>query len=216
VRLILLGAPGAGKGTQADRLAKKMNLAKISTGDMLRAAVAAGTDLGVRAKDIMSAGQLVPDELVVALIRERIAADDCRNGFILDGFPRTVGQAESLDNMLQEQKIPLDLVIELRVDDKALVERIAGRFSCKKCSEGYHSVFKKTVIYGVCDRCGSSEFVQRPDDNAETVVARLAAYNAQTAPLLPFYETRKILRTVDGMEHIDKVAAALEVVLQNK
>lgn len=216
INLILLGPPGAGKGTQAEYLSAKFGLAKLSTGDMLRAAVAAGTELGKTAKDIMARGALVPDDLVVGLIRDRIREADCANGFILDGFPRTVAQAEALDVMLAAEKKRMDYIIELKVDDQKLVERITGRFSCAKCGAGYHDSFKQPKIAGKCDACGGSEFSRREDDNAETVTKRLNAYHAQTAPLLPYYRDRNVLISVDGMAPIDIISQKVEQILQSK
>ena len=209
MNLILLGPPGAGKGTQAQRLEEANGLVQLSTGDMLRAAVASGSEIGRLAKSIIEAGKLVPDDVMVEMIEQRIDAPDCADGFILDGFPRTVAQAEALDELLRRKGRRLDAVIEMAVDDGVLVERISGRFSCAACGAGYHKRFRPTAEEGVCDRCGGTEFRQRPDDNEETVRTRLAAYHAQTEPLLPYYRGRGVLRTVDGMAAIDDVAAQI-------
>ena len=213
MNLILFGPPGAGKGTQADLLQQKYNIAKLSTGDMLRAAVASGSELGKQAKDVMAKGQLVSDDLIVALIKDRIQQNDCKNGFILDGFPRTIAQAEALDKMLKQQGKRLDHVISLAVDDAKLIERIAGRYSCAKCGAGYHDSFKHPKTPGTCDSCGSQEFSRREDDNAATVGKRLEAYHRQTAPLLPYYEKQGVLTTVDGMAPIDTVTAQIDKVV---
>ena len=213
MNLILLGPPGAGKGTQAKRLEDRHGLVQLSTGDMLRAVVASGAPLGQQAKEIMAAGKLMPDELMIEMIADRISKPDCATGFILDGFPRTVPQAEALDRMLEEKGLKLDHVIEMKVDDAALVERITGRYTCAKCGQGYHDKFQKPKADGVCDVCGSTEFTRRADDNAETVTTRLAAYHKQTAPILPYYKERGVLETVDGMADIDVVTEQIEALL---
>ena len=213
MNLILLGPPGAGKGTQARRLEDTRGLVQLSTGDMLRAMVAEGGPLGQQAKEIMAAGKLMPDDLMVQMIGERISKPDVKNGFILDGFPRTVAQAEALDSMLADKGLKLDHVIEMKVVDDILVERITGRYTCAKCGKGYHDIFEKPKVEGVCDACGGTEFKRRADDNADTVKTRLAQYHEQTAPILPYYQSRGVLKTVDGMAEIDDVTKQIEGIL---
>ncbi|RJF82033.1 adenylate kinase [Azospirillum cavernae] len=213
MNLILLGPPGAGKGTQARRLEDTRGLVQLSTGDMLRAMVAEGGPLGQQAKEIMAAGKLMPDELMVEIIGERISKPDVANGFILDGFPRTVAQAESLDAMLADKGLKLHHVIEMRVVDEVLVERVTGRYTCAKCGKGYHDLFEKPKVEGVCDSCGGTEFKRRADDNAETVTTRLSQYHQQTAPILPYYQDHGVLKAVDGMADIDEVTRQIEAIL---
>ena len=212
LNIILLGPPGAGKGTQAQRLQATRGMIQLSTGDMLRAAVASGSPIGLQAKAVMEAGELVSDAIVSALIGERL--DDAGGaGVIFDGFPRTRAQAEALDLLLAERGRGLDHVIELVVDEDELVERIAGRFSCARCGAGYHDRFKLPRSEGVCDACGSTEFVRRPDDNEATIRTRLAEYRVKTAPILPYYDERGLVRRVDGMGSVEDVAAAIDAIL---
>jgi adenylate kinase len=210
--IILVGPPGAGKGTQAARLQASRGMIQLSTGDMLREARASGSPIGEKVKAIMDSGELVSDAIVTALIGERL--DSCVGcGAIFDGFPRTRAQAEALDLLLAERGRSLDHVIELAVDEEALVERITGRFTCAKCGTGYHDQFRPTQVPGVCDVCGSTEFKRRPDDNEQTVRTRMQEYRAKTAPILPYYETRGLVRRVDGMAPVDEVAAQIDAIL---
>jgi adenylate kinase len=214
VNLILLGPPGAGKGTQAKLLEEKLGLKQLSTGDMLRGAVAAGSEMGRKAKAVMDRGDLVSDDIVVSIIAERLDQPDVKKGFILDGFPRNQAQAEALDRMLDAKGLRLDAVIEMEVDDEALVERIAGRYTCAKCGKGYHDSFEKPEKPGICDVCGSTEFVRRADDNEKTVRDRLQIYNKQTAPLVDYYGRTGVLHTVNGMADIALVTRQIEDVLE--
>jgi adenylate kinase len=213
MNIILLGPPGAGKGTQAQRLVSDRGMVQLSTGDMLRAAVKAGTPTGLKAKAVMEAGELVSDEIVSGIIGEALDALPLGTGVIFDGYPRTAPQAASLDTLLSERGRVLDHVIELAVDEDALVDRITGRFTCAQCGEGYHDRYKQPVKAGVCDKCGSSDFKRRPDDNEETVRTRMAEYRAKTAPILPIYEARGIVSKVDGMADIADVTDAIEAIL---
>lgn len=213
MNIILLGPPGAGKGTQSDMLRDTYKLTKLATGDMLRAAVKAGTELGKQADAVMKAGQLVSDDIMIGIIRDAISDSNCPNGFILDGFPRTTAQAAALDAMLTEEGKKIDYVIELAVDDAILVERISGRFSCKQCGAGYHDKFRKRIHEGECDVCGSTEFIRREDDRAETVAKRLEQYHAMTAPLLPHYKGCGNLHSVDGMADIAEVTRQINAVV---
>jgi adenylate kinase len=211
--LMLLGPPGAGKGTQAKEIAARHGLTQLSTGDMLRASIADGSEIGKRVKEIMARGELVPDDIVIGIVAERMDAPDCRSGVILDGFPRNLAQAAAFDKVLAARKKKLDVVIELAVDDKLLIKRITGRFTCAKCGAGYHDDFKLPKIKGVCDVCGSTQFTRRPDDNEDTVTTRLAVYHKETAPLIDYYAGKGILRSVDGMAPIDQVAQEIDKVL---
>ncbi len=213
MNIILLGPPGAGKGTQAATLVGTRGMVQLSTGDMLRAAVAAGTPVGLQAKSVMASGGLVSDEIVSGIIGERLDQPDTAAGVIFDGYPRTAAQAESLDALLAARGRTLDYVIELEVDEAALIDRVVGRYTCAKCGAGYHDRFKQPAVAGVCDVCGSTEFKRRPDDNAQTVQTRMQEYRAKTAPILPIYEARGLVRRVDGMADIADVGAAIGEIL---
>ncbi len=214
MNIILLGPPGAGKGTQAKRIEAQFGLVQLSTGDMLRGAIKRGEPLGLEAKQLMAAGKLVPDTLIIKMIAERMQQDDCQQGVILDGFPRTVAQAEALDVMLTSMNKKLDAVVLLKVDEAALIERVSGRFTCSQCGAGYHDTFHPTKQPGVCDVCGGSQFSRRPDDNAATMRDRLAVYRQDTAPIIPYYEERGMVRAVDGMAAMDAVEAQIAAILR--
>jgi adenylate kinase len=217
MNLILLGPPGAGKGTQAARLMHERGMVQLSTGDMLRAAVKAGTEIGRMADEIMKAGKLFPDDLMSQILGARLDEPDTDNGVIFDGYPRTQAQAEALDRLLAERSRSLDYVIELHVDEDALVDRITGRFTCAKCGEGYHDRYKQPKLPSLCDVCGAeNEFKRRADDNEEAVRTRMAEYRAKTAPILPFYEGQGLVRRVDGMAPIGEVSAAIEAILDGR
>ncbi len=209
MNVILLGPPGAGKGTQAKLLQEARGIIQLSTGDMLRAEVSAGSDLGNKAKEVMDAGQLVSDEILIGMISNRINQADCADGFILDGFPRTTPQAGALDVMLEDRGLKIDHVVELAVDDDAMVKRITGRFTCANCGTGYHDEYQKPSVDGICDKCGGNEFSRRADDNETTVRSRLSAYHEQTAPIIAYYRNKGTLKTVDGMADIDEVTKQL-------
>ncbi len=213
MNLILLGPPGGGKGTQAKRLMDKFGMVQLSTGDMLRAAVASGSEVGLKAKAVMEAGQLVTDEIVIGIIDQRLDNPDTKNGVIFDGFPRTVAQAQALDKILDAKGRKLDRVVEVRVPDQLLIDRVTGRYTCAKCGAGYHDTNQKPKKDGVCDSCGGTEFLRRADDNAETVTKRLSAYHEQTAPLLPYYEGKGLLKVIDGAQDIAKVTEELIALL---
>ncbi|OJU70682.1 MAG: adenylate kinase [Rhizobiales bacterium 63-7] len=215
MRLILLGPPGAGKGTQAQRIVEKFGIPQLSTGDMLRAAVSAGTDVGKRAKAVMDAGKLVSDDFVIAIVSERIDQPDCAKGFILDGFPRTLVQADATDAMLKAKGLDLSKVLEIKVNDEVLADRVSGRYTCANCGAGYHDTNLRPRQEGVCDRCGSTHFKRRPDDNRETVVTRLQAYYKETSPLIGYYHAKGKLASVDGMADIDRVTSDIEKILES-
>ena len=213
MNIILLGPPGAGKGTQASQLVDKRGMVQLSTGDMLRAAVKSGSAVGLKAKAVMEAGGLVSDEIVSGIIGEALDGLPLTTGVIFDGYPRTAAQAHALDDILSARGRTLDYVIELEVDEAQLIERIVGRYTCAKCGAGYHDTFKQPRVAGVCDVCGSTEFKRRPDDNEETVRTRMAEYRGKTAPILPIYEARWLVRRVDGMADIAHVSAAIDTIL---
>jgi adenylate kinase len=213
MNVVLLGPPGSGKGTQAKRIERVYGVTQLATGDMLRAATLSGNEFGLRVKTIMDSGQLVPDGIIIDMIADRIGQPDCRNGFVLDGFPRTLAQAQALDQMLALRGLRLDYVIEFEVDEGALVERLAGRFSCQQCGASYHERDNRPKVDGVCDACGACEFVCRADDRPETVKARLDVYHRQTAPILPYYRDRGILHRVDGMAEISAVTREIQKIL---
>jgi adenylate kinase len=213
MNIILLGPPGSGKGTQAKRIEQTRGLRQLATGDMLRAATASGTEFGQRVKAIMDSGQLVPDDVIIDMIAARIGEPDCKDGFILDGFPRTVPQAEALDRMLMARDLRLDHVILFEVDKSALIDRLAGRFTCARCGASYHERYHRPRVEGICDVCGSREFIHRPDDRPEAVAARFEVYRRQTEPILPYYRERGILRPIDGMADIETVTSEIDRIL---
>lgn len=215
MNLILLGPPGAGKGTQAARLVRRRGMIQLSTGDMLREAVRSGTEIGRLADEVMKAGKLFPDHLISQILGARFDQDDMDRGFILDGYPRTAAQAEALEGLLAERGRRLDHVIELAVDEDALVDRITGRFTCAKCNVGYHDRYKMPKVPGICDQCGAQDFVRRLDDNEGAVRTRMSEYRAKTAPILPFYEERGLVSRVDGMTAIHEVGQAIDAILDS-
>ena len=213
MNIILLGPPGAGKGTQAKILVADRGMVQLSTGDMLREVRASGSELGKRFGEMMDRGDLIPDEMIIEMIDARLNEPDCRNGAIFDGFPRTNGQAVALDDMLERKSLPLKAVIELTVDEEALVGRITGRYSCANCGAGYHEIFQRPAVEGVCDACGHTEFKRRPDDNEQTVRDRMEVYRRDTAPIIPHYEAQGLVQRVDGMADIAKVETAVAAIL---
>jgi adenylate kinase len=215
MKLVLMGAPGAGKGTQAEQIVEKYGIPHISTGDMFRAAIKGGTELGLKAKSYMDDGNLVPDEVTIGIVQERLSKDDCVKGFLLDGFPRTVTQAEALETILDELNRPLDFAVNIDVPKDNLMERLTGRRICKSCGATYHLYFNPPTQEGICDKCGG-ELYQRPDDNEETVGRRLEVYMKQTKPLLDFYEEKGYLKNIDGDQEIDKVFSDLQSLFGGK
>ena len=211
--VVMMGPPGGGKGTQARILSAKLQVPHLSTGEMFRAAIKDGTDVGCRIKDLVDEGKLVPDELAISCIREKMADYSYAKGFIFDGFPRTVQQAEAFDRLLDEFNIRIDIVIDIQVPDDYIIQRVTGRFACGKCGAGYHDIFKPTIVKGVCDVCGGTAFIRRPDDNKETVTERLVQYRAMTTPVLPYYEKEGLLVCVDGTGPIDSVAGKIDRVV---
>ncbi len=214
--VILLGPPGCGKGTQAKRLQAANGLTQLSTGDMLRAAVSAGTEFGKQAQAVMDLGDLVSDDIVVAIVAERLEEPDVKNGVILDGFPRNVAQARALDDLLEKKALKVDTVVVMLANDDVLVERITGRYTCNECGKGYHDTFEKPKVDGVCDKCGGTAFSRRPDDNAETVRNRLEIYHEQTRPVVAYYQDKGVMKTVDGMAGIDEVTKQIKELLTAK
>ena len=213
MNIVLLGPPGCGKGTQAKRLQDRHGMVQLSTGEMLRAEVASGSEVGQKANDLIVAGRLVPDDLIIGMIENRIQEPDCELGFILDGFPRTVPQAQALERLLKDKEISVNKVIEFQVDEEALVSRVVGRYACSNCHRGYHDEFEKPSVEGVCDQCGGREFTRRADDNEETVRSRLEAYHRETAPIIDYYNDLGMLVSIDGMGEIDKVTEQLETIV---
>lgn len=214
MNIILFGPPGAGKGTQSKRLEDGLGLIQLSTGDMLRAAIASGSEIGQKVKSIMDAGKLVSNDIIVDMISSRISKPDCENGFILDGFPRTEHQAEALSKMLDEKDLQIDHVFELVCDDDAIVTRITGRYTCEKCGAGYHDTLQMPKQDGLCDKCGGTAFMRRSDDNEETIRSRMNAYQEQTAPILAYYREKGVLSSLDGMAAIDDVTDRLKEILK--
>lgn len=208
-----MGPPGSGKGTQSDLLKEKFGLYHVSTGDLLRAEIKKETEIGKQVQQLMAEGKYVPESIVINMIKDKLLSDECKGGVILDGFPRTVHQAEALDQMLQENNMKIDHVIQLEVDDVAMVERVAGRFTCAKCGKGYHEITHPPAQEGVCDVCGGTEFTRRPDDNAEAMEKRLEVYYESTRPVIPYYQERGVFKVVNGMGDIQTIAKEIENIL---